>query len=145
MFPLLKELGLIDKDKDWYTNDKVKLYYENESAMFWWDIPEYTGREAPKDKDSRALRPDGKLEMTKENEHKLYLLEMSVTWMSNRAAKLKEKVVKDGHILIVYHLDFPQYEVEQLTFIMDGFGGYDDDLVKNIGKVIKGGGGGGCY
>ena len=34
MFPLLKELGLIDKDKAWYTNDKVKPYYENESANF---------------------------------------------------------------------------------------------------------------
>ena len=75
VFPLLKELGLIDTDTAWYTIDKVKPYYENESAKFWWNIPEYTGREDPKDKDSRALRPDGKLEITNENEHKLYLLE----------------------------------------------------------------------
>ena len=107
------------------------------SAKFWWDIPEYTGQEDPKYKNSRALQPDGKLEITNENEHKLYLLEMSVPWMSNRAAKLKEKIEKYEHILIAYRLDFPQYEVEQLTFIMDGFGGYDDDLVKNIGKVIR--------
>ena len=77
------------------------------------------------------------MEITNENENKLYLLEMSVPWMSNRAANLKEKVDKYEHILIVYRLNLPQYEVEPLTFIMDGFGGYDDDLVKNIGKVIR--------
>ena len=55
VFPLLKQLGLIDKVKTWYTNDKVKPYYENESAKFWWDIPEYTGREDPDDINTRPL------------------------------------------------------------------------------------------
>ena len=68
---------------------------------------------------------------------------MSVPWMSNRAAKLEEKIDKYEHILIAYRLYFAQYEVEQLTFIMDGFGGYDDDLVKNIGNVIRDRGRGG--
>ena len=36
VFPLLKQLGL---------GDKGKPYYENESSKFWWDIPEYTGKE----------------------------------------------------------------------------------------------------
>ena len=119
------------------TNDKVKPYYENESAKFWWDIPEYTGREDPDDINTRPLRPDGRLELTNENERKLYLLEMSVPWMSNRETKLKEKLDKYEHILIGYRLDFPEYEVDQITLIIDGFGGYSEDLGKNIRKVVK--------
>ena len=102
----------------WYTNNKVKPYYENKMAKFWWDIPEYTGREEPKYVESRPLRPDGKLELITENEHKIYLLEMSVPWICNRGNKLKEKVDKYEHILIGYRLDYPEYEVEQITLIM---------------------------
>ena len=76
MFPLLKQLDLIDKDTVWYTNNKVKSYYENNLAKFWWDIPEYTGREDPKCLELRPLRPDGKLELISENKRKIYLLEM---------------------------------------------------------------------
>ena len=83
------------------------------------------------------MRPDGKLKLINENEHKLFLLEMSVPWMWNRTTKLKEKVDRYEHILVGYRLDYPNYEVEQLTFIMDVFGGYDNVLVKNIEKVIK--------
>ena len=120
VFPLLNKLGLIDKEKVWYSPDKVNAYYENEFSKFWWDIPEYTGREDPKDKQSRPPRPDGKLELINGNEHKIFLLEMSVPWISNRAVKLKDKVDKYEHILIGYRLNFPDYLVEQVTLIMDG-------------------------
>ena len=62
---------------------------------------------------------------------------MSVPWMSNRETKLKEKLDKYEHILIGYRLDFPEYEVDQITLIIDGFGGYSEDLGKNIRKVVK--------
>ena len=139
VFPLLKELELIEKDKVWYASNQVKPYYENDSKTirFWWDIPEYTGREDPKDKASRPMRPDGKLEMIDENEHTLFLLEMSVPWICNRTIKLKEKENKYEHILVGYRLTHPTCKVEQLTFIMDVFGGYDNVLVKNITTVIK--------
>ena len=26
-------------------NNQVGSYYENENAKFWWDVPEYTGRD----------------------------------------------------------------------------------------------------
>ena len=137
VFPLLKQLDLIDKDTVWYTNNKVKSYYENNLAKFWWDIPEYTGREDPKCLELRPLRPDGKLELISENKRKIYLLEMSVPWIYNREIKLKEKVDKYEHILIGYRLDYPEYDVEQVTLIMDVFGGYNEDLVQNIRKVIQ--------
>ena len=137
VFQLLKQLGLIKKEHAWYSPDKVKPYYENETSKFWWDIPEYNGREDQKEQQSKPLRPDGKLEMICENVHKIFLIEMSVPWMSNRVAKLKEKVDKYEHIKIGYRLNFPDCIVDQITLIMDVFGGYDKDLITNIEKVIE--------
>ena len=137
VFPLLKQLGLINKEHSWYSPDKVKPYYENESSKFWWDIPEYSGRENSNEQQVKPLRPDGKLELISETEHKILLLEMSVPWMSNRVDKLKEKVDKYEHIIVGYRLNFPNCIVDQVTLIMDVFGGYDNELAQNIGKVIR--------
>ena len=62
---------------------------------------------------------------------------MSVPWMINRVTKLKEKVDKYEHIRNGYRLVSPNYIVDQVTLIMDVFGGYDKSLTDNIGKVIK--------
>ena len=55
---------------------------------------------------------------------------------SNRTVKLKDKEDKYEHILIGHRLNYPDYVVEQVTSIMDGFGGYDD-LNVNMCKIIK--------
>ena len=81
VFPLLKRLGLGDKEHFWYSSQSVKPYYENEYSKFWWDIPEYNGKENVKYHRVKPLRPDGKLEIINESEHKIFLLEMSVPWM----------------------------------------------------------------
>ena len=137
VFPLLKKLGLSTRDVAWYSSDKVKPYYENESSKFWWDVPEYSGREGSKDQKVEPLRPDGRIEIIKENEHKILLDEMSVPWMGNRVEKLKEKNDKYRHIISGYRLNFPNHTVDQITLIMDVFGGYDETLLENIGKVIQ--------
>ena len=125
------------RDVAWYSSDKVKPYYENESSKFWWDVPEYSGREGSKDQKVEPLRPDGRIEIIKENEHKILLVEMSVPWMGNRVEKLKEKNDKYRHIISGYSLNFPNHTVDQITLIMDVFGGYDETLLENIGKVIQ--------
>ena len=86
MFPLLKQLKLIDEVPPWWSKSKVKPYYENKEARFWWDIPEYYGT------DSRLARPDGKVELI--NEKVLFLVEMTVPWFTNRAEKYSFKEEK---------------------------------------------------
>ena len=63
IFPMLKSLNLIDRIPPWYYSEvKVKPYYENEDFRFWWNIPEFSGREENED-DREMPRPDGKLEL----------------------------------------------------------------------------------
>ncbi len=33
--------------------------------------------------------------------------------------------------------DHPEYQIDQITLVMDVFGGYGNDLVDNVRKVIK--------
>ena len=64
-FALLKEYKLIERIPPWYSSIQVKPYYENNQCTFWWNIPEFSGREI--DEDGRnVLRPDGKIELVNE-------------------------------------------------------------------------------
>ena len=72
-----------------------------------------------------------------ENEKKVYILEMTVPWTSNRIDKLKLKENKYANILQNLKLEYPSHEVGQITLVMDVFGGYGQDLIDNIGKVIN--------
>ena len=69
-------------------------------------------------------------------EKAIWVLEMSVPWISNRESKFVEK--EDKYIEIVQRLkiDNPGYEVKQLTFIMDVLGGYSVNLVNSL-KCLK--------
>ena len=62
---------------------------------------------------------------------------MTVPWTSNRKEKVKYK--EDKYVNIQQNLKFenPEYDVDQITIVMDVFGGYGKDLVDNIRKVIK--------
>ena len=41
VFPILTQYKLINQCPTWYSPSKVKPYYENEIAEFWWDTPKY--------------------------------------------------------------------------------------------------------
>ena len=134
MWPLLQHFKLITKCPTWYSCDKVAPYYENENIRFWWNIPEYTGR----DQESlQPPRPDGKLMITNESEKSIYLIEMSVPWTGNRQEVFTYKENKYKQIIQGLKLENPNYNVDQITTIMDVFGGYGPDLLDNIGKVFK--------
>jgi len=109
----------------------IKTKYENEEVMLLWDIPEYTGNE--EDNDEELLRPDGKLIL--KNEKVIYVLEQTVPWISNRYAGMIKKESKYENIIRSIKLDYPGYEVQQLTFIIDCLGGYDKLLKQNISKL----------
>ena len=49
---------------------------------------------------------------------------MAVPWINNREIKYQEKIDKYRNVLNKLKLDYPNYEVNQLTFIIDGLGGH---------------------
>ena len=81
---------MIDEIPPWFTKIIVKAKYENDEIILLWDAPEYDGRED--EQDEELLRPDGKIVM--KHEKKMYVLEQSVPWISNRDIKEIEKVEK---------------------------------------------------
>ncbi len=101
---------------------------------FWWDVPEYTGRDT---ESQHPPRPDGKLFINREDDKRIYLLEMTVPWTENRPEKYSYKCGKYTNILHSLQFEYPTHKVNQITLVMDVFGGYGQDLVDNIRKVFK--------
>ena len=132
VFPLLKQLKLIDEVPPWWSKSKVKPYYENKDARFWWDVPEFYGTE--NEDETKSSRPDGKIELL--NEKKFFLVEMTVPWFTNRAEKYAFKENKYRNIQQKLKFENPEYEVDQITTVMDSFGGFDKSLKENIEKII---------
>ena len=134
VWPVLSYFKLSSKCPPWYSNDKVSPHYKNENIEFWWDVPEYTGRD---EESQHPPRPDGKLIIDRDDDKRIYLLEMTVPWTENRAEKYAYKCGKYANILTALQLEHPQHKVDQITIVMDVFGGYGQDLVENIGKVLR--------
>ena len=132
VFPLLFERKLIDKIPAWWSKAKVKPFYSNEDVNFWWDAPKYNG--CDDEDEAKAPRPDGKLELVKEK--KLFVIEITIPWLSNRGAKYEFKEGKYLNVKQKLKFDNPGYEVDQVTLVMDSLGGYDANLKLNIAKVI---------
>ena len=64
-------------------------------------------------------------------------MEMTVLWTENRNEKYTFKQNKYRHILQNLQFEHPEYEVEQITLIMDVFSDYDNNLVGNVTKIFK--------
>ena len=134
MFNYLNTENLIEKCPPWYSNIIIKPLYENEKLVFTWNIPEYSGYEEIKDQENEKVkRPDAKLILKAEK--KIYVIEMSVPWVENREIKIIEKTEKYIHILQSLKVEYPEYEVQQLTFIIDCLGGFSKNLKENIKKL----------
>ena len=82
-FHVLHMYSLIDNCPPWFVNVTIKPHYENEDLILLSDIPEYSG--VDEEEDDNVLRPDGKLILKKKKI--VYVLEMSVPWISNREKK----------------------------------------------------------
>ena len=81
-----------------------------------------------------GARPDGKIVM--KNEKKVSLIEQTVPWITNREAKVELKKNKYLQLQSFLRLEYEGYEIDQVTLVMDVFGGYGKDLGENIGKVL---------
>ena len=104
---------------------------ENESISLYWDIPEYLGYDD--EDETKVLRPDGKLIIKQQS--KMFLLEMSVPWIKNREIKFKEKEDKYRDLIASMKILHPDYEIEQITFIVDSLGGYSKSLVDALNTL----------
>ena len=133
IFQLLKKLKLIESAPQWFSLAEVKPQYENENYIVNWDIPEYSGRDGETVRDS--ARPDGKVVM--KGEKKIFLVEQTVPWITNRDHKYTHKCRKYEEIQSFLRMENPGYEVDQITLVIDVFGGYSENLESNIGKVLN--------
>ena len=57
--------------------------------------------------------------------------------INNHEVKYQEKNDKFRSVLNKLKLDYPNYEVNQLTFIIDVLGGHSKHLRGNINEIIK--------
>ena len=131
-FPMLKKCGFIKEVPPWFSASVVESEYENDEYFVHWDVPEYTGRDGESIRD--AARPDGKLIMKKEK--KVILIEQTVPWISNRDIKYEFKKNKYLEAQSFLRLQYPGFEIDQVTLVMDVFGGYSGNLRENIEKVL---------
>ena len=129
----LKKCGFMEEVPPWYSSIVVKPQYENDSYLINWDVPEYSGRDDESIRD--AARPDGKIIMKKER--KVFLLEQTVPWISNRDEKFQFKENKYNEIQSFIRLEYPTFEIDQITLVMDVFGGYSKNLPESIEKVLN--------
>ena len=97
--------------------------YSNDDTTIYWDIPEYSGYENESD---QHLRPDGKI--IRKSDKTIFVLEMTVPWIENRETKEAEKVEKYRRIVQSLKVDNKEFEVKQLTFVIDCLAGYSKSL-----------------
>ena len=70
------------------------------------------------------------------NEKKIFLVEMTVPWINNRDIKYELKHSKYRDIQVNLKLEFPDFKIDQITLVIDVFGGHSQHLYNNIRKVI---------
>ena len=104
VWPVLEFFGLISNRVNWFSHREVKPYYFHDSIELWWDIPEYSSRTEYTD---RPLRPDAKIKIERGEERKIYIIEMTVPWISLREEKYNYKRGKYVNILNNLKLDYP--------------------------------------
>ena len=65
------------------------------------------------------------------NEKKIYLIEITIPWIENRRVKYEFKCQKYINILQKLQFENSDFEVAQITLVMDVFGGYDANYTGN--------------
>ena len=66
------------------------------------------------------------------------MIEQTVPWVTNRDEKIYFKKEKYQEVQTFLRMENPGYSVDQVTLVMDVFGGYSRNLYDNINKVLSG-------
>ena len=132
-FQVLFKFGFIKDAPPWFSPDKIKPVYKNQMYEISWDVPEYSGRDGETITD--AARPDGKIVMCQEK--KIFLIEQTVPWIELRNEKYEFKTSKYKEVQTYLKMENPEYDIDQITLVMDVFGGYSDNLRKNVMKIFN--------
>ena len=132
-FEALAKFELIDEAPQWFSPNKVKPKYENANYEMSWDLPEYSGRDGETIDDS--ARPDGKIVMHREK--KIFLIEQTVPWHETRDERYEFKKSKYIEEQTYLKMENMNYDIDQITLVMDVFGGYSRNLRENIMKIFK--------
>ena len=114
---MLHDLELVDTVPPWYSPIDPKPVYESADAQAFWDVPLYADHVVV-----RANRIDARVV-----DHKrkiVTILEMSCTWVDNRAAKDQDKTEKDIPLRLELKQQFKRYSIDQHNIILDVLGGY---------------------
>ena len=61
---------------------------------------------------------------------------MTVPWLTNRKEKFLVKEGKYNPVKQQLKFENPGYKIDQVTLVMDSFGGFDANLRENIKKVL---------
>ena len=109
-FEMARDLRLIDSVPPWYSCAVPKPVYESSEALAFWDVPVYAEHTIVK-----ANRVDARFVDHKNKK----------VW----AVEKEEKTVKYGPLRFELKKQYPGYDVEQCSIIIDVLGG---------GGVVKG-------
>ena len=134
VWALLYQFKLIEKQPTWYAPDNIKPYYQNENVKFWWDCPEYSGYDNEVD---NPVRPDGKVQIESEGAKNIFLIEMTVPWTEIREDRYDFKTKKYENVMQNLKIEYPDFQIGQITLAIDVFGGYSKTLENNFSKVIS--------
>ena len=129
LFHFLAKFDIIEEVPPWKSPVKTKPLYENEDVATSWDIPEYSGKDDDSAKD--AATPDGKVMLHRKK--KIFLVEQ----IENGNAKCELKENKYVEVRTFLKMDNPEYEVDQITLVMDSFGGFSEHLKINVEKLFS--------
>ena len=95
--------------------------YENEIAKAFWDVPVYAESVMVK-----ANRIDARI--VEKERKRVAVIEISCSWMDNRAINDAEKSAKYGPLRWELKQQYPGYEVKQFNIIIDVLRGWSVDV-----------------
>ena len=132
-FQVLSKFELIKDTYPWFSPAKVKPLYANEKFEVLWDIPEFSGKDG--ENINECARPDSKIVMHQEKN--IFLVEQMVPWCEILNQQYEFKRSKYSELQTYMRMENPNYEIEQITLVMDVFGGYSKHLSENIMNIFK--------
>ena len=104
--------------------------YENERIKAFWNVPVYAESVMVK-----ANRIDARI--VEKERKQVAAVEMSCSWMENRAIKDTEKTAKYGSLRWELKQQYPGYEGKQFNIIIGVLGGWSIDVEETMKDLVR--------